>query len=343
MKNIALAEFEYGKAMQRAVKPFKEELAKLKEKADKYPKSHHSAILDNTVTLAWTRLLDGVEMVSNTHIDISESFNAERKNIKLQSKEIETYFADKFKGIRAQEKILQDKISILEKASAVYEKDIREVDIASGTLKKHAKDPSLTREKIDKTKNEYEKKAVAASNSNSSYRAALVDLNKFKNTFYTEILVQELDTIQSFDEERRIASSKQYLIKILDLVTAPIPKNLELWKALTAIASQIDSQKDSNILIDKLQTGDLLPLDFTISDTAEDHKTKLLLKSAIVDVNRQDPTAEQAIMSLDSKKGRKLAVDRIKTLEKEMADVLRQKELIDNICVIVGESVIPCN
>ena len=119
-----------------------------------------------------------------------------------------------------------------------------------------------------------------------------------------------------------------------------MPKNLELYRALSSHVSMIDAIKDSNTLIDKLQTGDQLPPDFTISDTYEDHKTKLALKGAIIDVSRQDPTTEQAIMSLDSKRARKQAVDRIKLLEKETAEVLRQKELIDNICQIVGESVI---
>lgn len=193
MKNIALAEMEYGKAMQRAVKPFKEELTKLKEKSDKHPKSHYAAILDSSINHSWTRILDGVEMVSNTHIEIADTFANERKTIKLQSKEIETYFADKFKAIRAQEKIMQDKIAFLEKAGGNYEREIRDVDSASSTLRKHSKDPSMSRDKIDKTKIDYEKKAIATSSANAAYRAALLDLNNFKNNFYTNTLVSELD------------------------------------------------------------------------------------------------------------------------------------------------------
>jgi hypothetical protein len=94
MKGLSLAELEYGKAIQRVIKPFKDELAKTKEKSDKNQSAYHSGILNSTVNKCWEGMLNGAEALSLSHIELAESLSTERKNLKGTAKDLEILYAE---------------------------------------------------------------------------------------------------------------------------------------------------------------------------------------------------------------------------------------------------------
>lgn len=110
-----------------------------------------------------------------------------------------------------------------------------------------------------------------------------------------------------------------------------MPKTQKILQDVTDTIANIDAQKDSAALIASFKTGETPPADFSFSDTQDLLKKKLELKSGSSITQSADPDSFESISALAPKPGRKKAVDRIKSLDKEIVEVETQRQGLETL------------
>ncbi|KAJ3322199.1 Nephrocystin-4 [Boothiomyces sp. JEL0866] len=274
LKVISNAELEYGKALLRAVKPYKDDIKKLQEKVDKYP--FYKPVSESSSMKSWEKMLNSYESLGSLHVESAEIFLNERKLIKSASKEIDAIFKEKFEIIKKGSVQLSDMISAMEKYYTSYKRELKDLDGCTAQYKKSLKDLKMSKKDMDKIKLDYDKQILASQEAVKVYRDSVIELNKFKNEYYFEIL----------------------------------PQNHEA-------------------LINSLKSGLEPPLDFNIADTSEVHSKKVALRSSSRDELRMESDSDVDFTKLSDKQGKKKAMEKIKSLDKEIIEVEKQRQGID--------------
>eukprot|EP00842_Homolaphlyctis_polyrhiza_P004770 jgi/Hompol1/5294/HPOL_001256-RA len=87
------------------------------------------------------------------------------------------------------------------------------------------------------------------------------------------------------------------------------------------------------------KTGDAIPADFAMSDTQESEISKKTFMKGMSKIreDKNDDQAEDQIITLPGKQGRRKAADRAKVLEKEIADVEKMKIGVENLILFNRE------
>ncbi|KAJ3311768.1 hypothetical protein HDV04_003780 [Boothiomyces sp. JEL0838] len=300
LKIVSNAELEYGKALLRAVKPYKEEIKKLQEKTEKYP--FYRAVSESTSIKSWEKMLDSYESLGSLRVETAEIFLNERKLIKTTSKDIDGVFKEvviclllKFEEIKRGANQLTDMIAMMEKNYANYKRELKDLDTITAQYKKSLKDLKMSKKDMDKIKMDYEKQILASQEAVKSYRESVIELNKFKNTTSSAVL----------------------------------PKEQAIIEEAIAVNDTVRSSSDHDALIKSLKTGLEPPLDFNIADTSEVHSKKLALRSSSRDELRLEYESENEITKLPDKQGKKKAMEKIKLLDKEIIEVEKQRQGVD--------------
>ncbi|KAJ3258735.1 hypothetical protein HK103_003329 [Boothiomyces macroporosus] len=300
LKIVSNAELEYGKALLRAVKPYKEEIKKLQEKTEKYP--FYKAVTESTSIKSWEKMLDSYESLGSLRVETAEIFLNERKLIKTTSKDIEGVFKEviiflllKFEEIKRGANQLTDMIAMMEKNYSNYKRELKDLDTCTAQYKKSLKDLKMSKKDMDKIKMDYDKQILASQEAVKCYRESVIELNKFKNTTSSAVL----------------------------------PKEQAIIGEAIAVNDAVRSSLDHDALIKSLKTGLEPPLDFSIADTSEVHSKKLALRSSSRDELRLDYESESEITKLPDKQGKKKAMEKIKLLDKEIVEVEKQRQGVD--------------
>ena len=94
-KGYAQAELEYAAQLLKVAKPFRDAIAKSKEK---WQKSNDPSLAKqitvnytSTVMTAWERLLAQTESVAQLHFELSEVMNKERKDVKGNALQLQAH------------------------------------------------------------------------------------------------------------------------------------------------------------------------------------------------------------------------------------------------------------
>ncbi|KAJ3272165.1 Nephrocystin-4 [Terramyces sp. JEL0728] len=323
LKVISNAELEYGKALLRAVKPYKDDINKLKDKVDKYP--FYKAVSESSTSIkSWEKMLDSYESLGSLHVETAEIFLNERKLMKTTSKDIE-----KFELIKKGAAQLNEMIAGMEKNYTAYKKELKDLDSCTIQYKKSLKDLKMTKKDMDKIKMDYDKQILASQEAVKMYRESVIELNKFKNEYYYELLPQYLSQIQKCDNDSRISFVQQVFLRLYATSSALLPKEQRILEEAIGINDTVRVSSDHEALIQSLKTGLDPPLDFNIADTSEVHSKKVALRSSSRDELRLDYDSETEIAKLPDKQGKKKAMEKIKVLDKEIIEVEKQRQGVD--------------
>ncbi|KAJ3328260.1 Formin-binding protein 1 [Blyttiomyces sp. JEL0837] len=336
MKRRAEIEAEYSKSLQKLVKPFKDELAK--KAADKKATPRSKAISDSTMTQAWASILAEAESLAEIHHQVSEKVDTDlRKSIKHQAQENEKKIKDRFDEIRKANLELQKQITLLEKHREKFESDKKSMEAARLLHEKVSKNPKSTEKEIDAAKVDAEKKALAASDSMEKYQQLIAETNEKKNKHYQQILPTVLNDVQTDDENFRIRSTRVALIKYQELLSSILPSISDSVEKMGGSFQRISAEQDSELFINLARTGDLLPPDYAFEEkaSAKDVTAKrpgsarTMARTASESTDKEDD--DSTILNMPPKKGRKLAADRVKAIEKETADVEKKKQAVESL------------
>jgi hypothetical protein len=196
VKAVSVAEIEYGKALQKAAKPFRDEIKKITEKQEKSPVPLQRAITSSSTFQAWDKLLAGTELLGMMHIEIAEQLSGERKVIKVAAKDLEAFSQERFSKIRKANDELKGMIDIMEKNHLSYNKEMKEMESIGAKYKASLKDLNITKDKQDRAKAEHDKQAQMTHDISVTYRKSISIVNDKKKQFYDDVLWTYLNVIQ---------------------------------------------------------------------------------------------------------------------------------------------------
>ncbi|KAI8621808.1 hypothetical protein BC830DRAFT_73493 [Chytriomyces sp. MP71] len=337
MKKRADIEADYAHALQKLIKPYRDEIAKKLVKGT----PHTKVLLESSFGRAWQQILSEADNIATIHFGVNDKINTElRKTIKYQSQDNEKKFKEKFDKIKKANTEFQQQVASMEKLHDKFESDRKNMEAATAYLEKVQKNKNSTQKELDLAKTDYEKKAFAATDSMAAYQKAIVDTNAKKLSHFTGFLPSILNEIQTDDENFRIRATKVAMMKYYELYSSLIPMYIDGLEGMSGVFESVAADQDSQLLVSVLKTEDEFPPgDYTFEEKAlardMNYKKPGVQKAAghsrSATETLLDAEDDDSIMSQPPKKGRKLAADRVKVLEKDLTDSEKKRQAVESL------------
>ncbi|KAI9346001.1 hypothetical protein DFJ73DRAFT_960662 [Zopfochytrium polystomum] len=343
-------EAEYARSLQRLYRPLKEEIQR--RVADrKTAAARQKAIIGSTVFQAWHQLVNEAEHVSSVHQSLSDKLEAEvRRPVRVRAQEAEARLKQRFDEIRRAGAELQKDVANLEKLREKYEADKRSMEQAKAAVDRAVKAAKKIEDAAD-ARLEADKKALAAAESMEEYQKAMAATNKSKNKFFKTTLPSILENIQTDDESLRTEPVRAALAKYYDLVAGAGRSTAQALEATNAVFAAVSAAADSEHTVRLLRSpaagggggvgdavGAAVPADFRFEEKADLSdflgSKRNAASSSPTKAFEADDDEDESIVRLGGKKGRKLAVDRIKVLEREGQDAERRIQALDSLLAV---------
>ncbi|KAJ3412359.1 Formin-binding protein 1 [Chytridiales sp. JEL 0842] len=341
MKKRSDIEAEYARSLQRLTKTYKDELAR--KATDKRSPQYNKAVTESTMHGAWTQVLAEADNVANHHLLISEKLNTElRKTIKYQAQDNEKKFKERFDEVKKANAELQKQVTTMEKLREKFDMEKVTMETARQNYEKAFKNPKLTEKDVAAARSEAEKRASIATEVMEQYQKSIDDTNEKKTKHFTVVLPTLLNEIQSEDENHRIRATKVALNKYHELL-ASIQPGIDAGLENISVAFQkISAEYDSQIFVSSLRTGDSVPEDYVFEEKAVARDGNLKRAGSVRSGSAKSPPdveheSDDAILSESPKKGRKLAADRVKQMEKEVVELEKKKQAVESLLSVYAQ------
>jgi hypothetical protein len=112
---------------------------------------------------------------------------------------------------------------------------------------------------------------------------------------------------------------------------ATAPKTAAIWYEAANSFNAIDYENDSNTFIKCLKTGEEKLRDFHFSDTQEVLKKKMAIRTVSSMEMKPETDTDEQIIAMSGKVGRKKAMEKVKSLDKEIVEVEKQRQGIESL------------
>ncbi|KAI8927689.1 hypothetical protein BC831DRAFT_451270 [Entophlyctis helioformis] len=335
MKQMAVIESEYGRNVQRLVKQYKDDIAR--KSNDKVNAQFYKAVLSSTLSQSFVFMLNETEQLANQRVEMADKLDTDiRKSMKHRGKDNEKANKQHFDDARKASADLRKAVDNLERHQQRYEKAMKDLELAQLASENANKDMNTTKKIIEQLRADTDKKAALARDAGAAYKACMAETNDIKNKHFRETLPSILDVVQREDEEHKTNHCKGVFIKYVELFASMTPKIEQSYRLMGQSFETINAAADSELFVNTLKTGEPIPEDFQMSDTQETDVGKKTFMKGMTKVreDKADDQAEDQIISLPAKQGRKKAVDRVKHIEKEIADVEKKRQGIETLIVV---------
>ena len=207
----------------------------------------------------------------------------------------------------------------MERFQQAYEKELKTLESCGAHLKKSIKEKK--EKEAEKYRLELEKQIAAVKHSLFYYKTAVDNTNAAKNNHYNIVIPNVLTEMQKEDESSRIAISKSSMTAIANYVASATLKAAQTWAEFKEIANCINENYDSQLLINSFCTHDYPPVDFSYLDPKDTFKKK----QNLFPKNIYEREEKENLEATQPKPGRKKAGERIKSIEKDMADLEKKR------------------
>ncbi|KAI9199592.1 uncharacterized protein BJ171DRAFT_518017 [Polychytrium aggregatum] len=335
MKKRAELEMDYAKGLQKLAKSYRDDPSKKMTGIQKMVQA-------SSVMQSWNLLLNEVESLGNCHQSVADQIETDiRRPMKQQSKDIERFTKESFDEIRKMYSELKKQVELMEKQREKYEKSVKDMDSVRASYEKAQKDVLTTKnqdklvKEVERLRVEAERKAVSARDALEAYKKCIAETNQKKNSHFTVDVPKTLDAMQQYDEQQRIAFTRTMFQKLSGLVRGSLPSIQGGLDLMEKTFATIDPKYDSDLVIKMLKTTQTPPDDFVFEGkvdvgTCLQPKNDDALKSPTKSGDKLEET-EDEIVALPTKKGKKKAIDRLKSLEKEIADYDRKRTGVESL------------
>jgi hypothetical protein len=321
MKTLASAEEAYSNTVGKMVKSYKDAIAKANEKSLKT----ETPIFPSNVRDGWETLIRGLETKANMHKDMGEQITKQRKVLKEKTKALEIKNEQNWDKIRASMADVNKMISAMETKYLAYYKDMQHIETSSANLKKYSKERK--EKEADKAKADLDKYLNEVNRSNALYQEDIIKVNEAKRVHFEVLVTKVLNSIQSDDESIRSTSIKESLVQLSEIYLKSVPLTQESWTIIQNTSATIDPTLETSFIVSALTTGNKVPIDFDFTDTASDFQLKKALRPSNEIADGEDlPQIPEY-----SKKGKKIIAERIKTIESDIIEIEKRRQLFDII------------
>ncbi|KAI8915969.1 hypothetical protein EDD86DRAFT_197318 [Gorgonomyces haynaldii] len=318
MKAIIAAENQYAQALLRAAKPIKDDFARKQNEKNAF----HKTVFDGTNYQALQFCVSEVEGIAGLHTELATLMEDEiRKNFKAKRKALEQFNAKKYEDIEKARYDLRRSLENLEKHEKHEDRTMRDLEQATAQLEA-ARDPNK-KANIERAKAEFDKKTEMAHQASAERVLALKECNDLKNQHFHQTLPALLYSIQKEDESNRIENVRATLQQMLEAFKNRNTKMEPILTRVLATVSAIKGNQDTAMFASRMSSKELPPEDLDLKDTVSlDNQKRSIIRGG---EKIADTDEEKEITTLGYKKGRKRAVDRIRSLDREIEETQKQE------------------
>ncbi|KAJ3410801.1 hypothetical protein HDV05_003230 [Chytridiales sp. JEL 0842] len=316
-------EQEYARGLQKLVRPFKDDIQRTILDKKVYAK----AVISSTVVQAWSQLLNENDNLASIHLNLASNLDDVKKNIKTQATENQKKIKDKFDEIKKSNLELQRCVEKMDRLRERYMADKRGIEGAFAYQEKLMKNPKTAEKDLEAAKADADKKALVASESMEAYQEAMRETNEKKNKLFREFIPSILNELQADDENHRVNLIKNSFAKYYELSNEVLPKTQKGLEAMNTVFETISPQYDRDLLVKQIKSAEGVPADYQFEEkgAANDFAAKGRQRSPSEKADNDDE-----IFALpDKRKGRRMAVDRIKILDRELVDLEKKRQAVE--------------
>lgn len=164
-----------------------------------------------------------------------------------------------------QESIKQQSLDKLDKSKKQYEKAFKDGEKAVEYHNKLDNDKNYPRIDVEKAKDAMEVKIRQCDDCKGTYASDLQKANTTQREYYTTILPNLIQQLQT-TEEQRINQTKQFIKIVAETDQAAIPIIQQCIKCIASASDIVDATKDTQTMINRLETGNAPQGDFPFED-----------------------------------------------------------------------------
>lgn len=164
-----------------------------------------------------------------------------------------------------QDAAVQAQLSQLDKAKKAYEKAFREAEKAQEAYKKGDQDIALSKAEVEKFKNISITRQQQCEDSKKEYGSEVEKTRVSQADHYQDKLPQIFQQLQDMDK-RRIMKVQECIRNTADSDKRTLPIITKCIEGMADAASLVDSERDSQMVIDKFKTGFAPTLDVPFED-----------------------------------------------------------------------------
>lgn len=269
LKKRCSIENSYAKNLRKLIDSFEPKQLQQQQQPRSTTKQRDEDLDERTHVRAFMKMLGELRDVAGQHELIAENYN--EKVLSKLNQTIKALKEERRRCIDENEKFYQEhqtQEELLDKAKSKYERAFRECEKADDQLYKVENDDSASKNDIKKQKNVCEQKKRIFDALGADYAKQLGETNQQKNVYYTQQLPVVFDSLQQL-EQRRVDEFKEYMNECVQIEVEVLPRIRQCLNGIEQSAQLINSQTDTNFVVDLFKTGYDIPPDHQFDDLNE--------------------------------------------------------------------------
>jgi len=313
-KERSKIENEYARSLRKLIKAYTPK-DKKKNRED-----------ESTQTGGFRLILQELGYQSGQHELLADSYGKEcSKAIEGRLKDVKNEMKKIKKEAEAIEKSLGQSYKSLDSKKQKYQKAHQELEVTMNTFHKTESDGTISRQEVDKMRALSNKKTRESDDTKAQYAHQLIQTNKSQQEYYYKLLPSVLNNLQSLE----IGNCDFFK----NLINQCIKKEKEVTPIITKchdemenVIGRINAKQDSEIVINRLKTGNIPPTDFVFEELMPGMEVKSNNEK------RNSMSRGRSKQALNVEKGNSNYFQRKRELQKKIeaqeSDVLKgQKEM----------------
>lgn len=313
-KERSKIENEYARSLRKLIKTYSPK-EKKKNRED-----------ESTQTSGFRLILQELGYQAGQHELLADSYGKDcSKAIDDRLKEVKNEMKKNKKEAESIEKNVSQTYKSLDSKKQKYQKAHVELEVTMNTFKKTESDGTISRAEVDKMRAMSNKKTRESDDTKAQYAHQLIQTNKSQQEYYYKLLPAILNNLQSL-EIGNCEFFKNIINKCVKKEKDVAPIVTKCHEEMGNVIGTINAKQDSEIVINRLKTGNVPPIDFLFEE---------LMPGMEVNSNtekRNTMSRGRSKQALNAEKGNVNYFQRKRELQKKIeaqeSDVLKgQKEM----------------
>merc|ERR1712013_324531 len=218
---------------------------------------------------AFRSVLEETGFQAGQHEVLAESLaKLVHSNIQIKAAIISKATQDSIKEARSLTETLEKHQQSLDKAKRKYQKSLSESTLAKRSYLKADSNPTVSRNEIAKLRYAHESLQAQCEDFKGSYASELLKTNKYQTQYYHEDLPAVINNLNDIEIDRIdfVKYALDQCVAAEKLVAHIIEKCRE---DMENAIHMIDPVADSELLVDRLKTGNIPPVDLPFEETPD--------------------------------------------------------------------------
>jgi len=253
-KERSKIENEYARSLRKLIKTYMPKEKKKNQDDDSTLKAKFRLILQELGYQAGQH-----ELLADTYgKECSRAIEERLKDVKNEMKKLK-------KEADVIEKNLNQSYKLLDNKKQNYLKAHQELEVTINNFKKTEFDGTISRQDVDKMRAMSNKKTRESDDSKAQYAHQLIETNKIQYKYYYKLLPNLLNNLQSLDVGN-CEFFKKTFNKCIEKEKDVNPIVTKCLEEMDNLIRDINADQDSELVIDRLKTGNVPPADFAFEE-----------------------------------------------------------------------------